>query len=98
MKSCMIMMMSPKRTTLIQYKIFFLMIRRPPRSTLFPYTTLFRSIKDYIGNVFVSASAFYKKINGEIYYQGTSINGKTEFINYNMGDTRRIGLQILSEQ
>ncbi|MDK4522217.1 TonB-dependent receptor [Fusobacterium necrophorum] len=55
-------------------------------------------IKDYIGNVFVSASAFYKKINGEIYYQGTSINGKTEFINYNMGDTRRIGLQVLSEQ
>src|SRR2546426_9160179 len=28
---------------LLQYIIFFLMIRRPPRSTLFPYTTLFRS-------------------------------------------------------
>src|SRR2546421_6803687 len=27
------------------------MIRRPPRSTLFPYTTLFRSIKDKVGNV-----------------------------------------------
>src|SRR3712207_3538697 len=26
------------------------MIRRPPRSTLFPYTTLFRSVKGYIGN------------------------------------------------
>ena len=25
--------------------IFFLMIRRPPRSTLFPYTTLFRSLR-----------------------------------------------------
>src|SRR5438034_6693424 len=28
---------------------FFLMIRRPPRSTLFPYTTLFRSLRDFIG-------------------------------------------------
>src|SRR3712207_7910321 len=26
------------------------MIRRPPRSTLFPYTTLFRSIRDVLGN------------------------------------------------
>src|SRR3546814_1532799 len=34
-------------TTMVCYRIFFLMIRRPPRSTrtdtLFPYTTLFRS-------------------------------------------------------
>src|SRR5438034_5837625 len=28
---------------LLDYFVFFLMIRRPPRSTLFPYTTLFRS-------------------------------------------------------
>ncbi|AYZ74573.1 TonB-dependent receptor [Fusobacterium necrophorum] len=57
-------------------------------------------IKDYIGNVFVSASAFYKKINGEIYYQGMMdpISGRTRFPYYNMGDTRRIGLQVLSEQ
>src|SRR2546430_12221805 len=26
------------------------MIRRPPRSTLFPYTTLFRSLKDGLGD------------------------------------------------
>src|SRR2546426_9234830 len=25
------------------------MIRRPPRSTLFPYTTLFRSLKTFVG-------------------------------------------------
>src|SRR5690606_41701933 len=29
---------------------FFLMIRLPPRSTLFPYTTLFRSMKAFIGD------------------------------------------------
>src|ERR1051326_9269968 len=28
----------------INFLVFFLMIRRPPRSTLFPYTTLFRSL------------------------------------------------------
>src|SRR3712207_7863110 len=27
------------------------MIRRPPRSTLFPYTTLFRSIKEGMGDL-----------------------------------------------
>src|SRR5438445_11656412 len=27
----------------VQFFVFFLMIRLPPRSTLFPYTTLFRS-------------------------------------------------------
>src|SRR5260221_7580323 len=26
------------------------MIRRPPRSTLFPYTTLFRSLKRFLGD------------------------------------------------
>src|SRR5256885_8978114 len=31
---------------------FFLMIRRPPRSTLFPYTTLFRSNKRVIHDLF----------------------------------------------
>src|SRR3712207_7896760 len=30
------------------------MIRRPPRSTLFPYTTLFRSIKDILGEMGLS--------------------------------------------
>src|SRR5258708_15208830 len=33
------------------------MIRRPPRSTLFPYTTLFRSLCDIEGNVFLVRSA-----------------------------------------
>src|SRR6266571_999799 len=28
---------------IVDFLVFFLMIRRPPRSTLFPYTTLFRS-------------------------------------------------------
>src|SRR5688572_32472249 len=28
---------------MLNFVIFFLMMRRPPRSTLFPYTTLFRS-------------------------------------------------------
>src|SRR5258708_29295458 len=31
---------------------FFLMIRRPPRSTLFPYTTLFRSNKPELTELF----------------------------------------------
>lgn len=61
--------------------------------------------KDYIGdNVFVSASAFVKRTEGEIYYQGTRIvnpatgKAKTYFPYYNMGDTRRIGVELLSEQ
>src|SRR2546422_8158591 len=33
------------------------MIRRPPRSTLFPYTTLFRSIRDGIGEGFREGGA-----------------------------------------
>src|SRR5437016_14134131 len=33
----------PSSSLILDYSIFFLMIRRPPRSTLFPYTTLFRS-------------------------------------------------------
>src|SRR6266700_6797341 len=33
----------------ILFFFFFLMIRRPPRSTLFPYTTLFRSLRPYLG-------------------------------------------------
>src|SRR3989442_3160398 len=36
-------MICKKRSRLLMYLFFFLMIRRPPRSTLFPYTTLFRS-------------------------------------------------------
>src|SRR3546814_7643029 len=36
------------------FVFFFLMIRRPPRSTrtdtLFPYTTLFRSVREFVGN------------------------------------------------
>src|SRR5256885_5796917 len=28
------------------------MIRRPPRSTLFPYTTLFRSVRSDLGDLF----------------------------------------------
>src|SRR3712207_7329934 len=31
------------RMHVVEFILFFLMIRRPPRSTLFPYTTLFRS-------------------------------------------------------
>lgn len=58
-------------------------------------------VKDYIGdNIYLSASTFYKKIDGEIYYQTTvdKATGKTGAAFYNMGDTRRIGLQLLSEQ
>lgn len=60
-------------------------------------------VKDYIGeNIFVSASTFYKLTDGEIYYQGTRMveNGKVNnyFPYYNMGDTRRIGVELLSEQ
>src|SRR2546422_4524606 len=34
------------RHPLLDFHVFFLMIRRPPRSTLFPYTTLFRSTRN----------------------------------------------------
>src|SRR5260221_785434 len=33
------------------------MIRRPPRSTLFPYTTLFRSVLQQLGGLFVEVHA-----------------------------------------
>src|SRR5260370_5019240 len=36
--------MTRHRCLLLNFVLFFLMIRRPPRSTLFPYTTLFRSV------------------------------------------------------
>ncbi len=57
-------------------------------------------VKDSIGNTYVSASAFYKETKGEIYYQGTYIkeDDYDYFPYYNMGDTRRIGVEILAEQ
>src|SRR5438445_7202302 len=33
------------------------MIRRPPRSTLFPYTTLFRSLRDLLGDRLSTAAS-----------------------------------------
>ena len=59
--------------------------------------------KDYIASSYVSLSAFYKKTNGEIYYQGTpnresSRPGAVVFPYYNMGDTRRLGVELLTEQ
>ena len=62
-------------------------------------------VKDYIGDsIYVSASTFIKRTEGEIYYQGTlgrdpnTGKPKTYFPYYNMGDTRRIGVELLSEQ
>src|SRR5205807_8761947 len=34
---------------LLFFFFFFFIIRLPPSSTLFPYTTLFRSLRDFIG-------------------------------------------------
>src|SRR3712207_8962067 len=42
------------------------MIRRPPRSTLFPYTTLFRSQRDLILDVFLRTE---KHLSSEDLYQ-----------------------------
>lgn len=58
-------------------------------------------IKDFIGDTYFSFSTFYKITDGEIYYQGTPDSddpGRTRFPYYNMGDTRRIGVELLSEQ
>ncbi|MCI6033366.1 TonB-dependent receptor [Fusobacterium varium] len=58
-------------------------------------------IKDFIGDTYFSLSTFYKKTDGEIYYQGTIDSddpNETNFPYYNMGDTRRIGVELLSEQ
>ena len=59
--------------------------------------------KDYIAGSYVSLSTFYKKTNGEIYYQGTPNKESTRpgavvFPYYNMGDTRRLGVELLTEQ
>src|SRR5947208_14507438 len=45
----------PYRSHLSHSFFFFLMIRRPPRSTLFPYTTLFRSRRDLLRDLFGGA-------------------------------------------
>src|ERR1039457_7410527 len=50
------------RVILLSFLFFFLMIRRPPRSTLFPYTTLFRSVRFYLGDTGGNAAV---KIAGE---------------------------------
>src|SRR2546430_4406886 len=34
------------------------MIRRPPRSTLFPYTTLFRSVTEFVQQIFVQTLSY----------------------------------------
>lgn len=62
--------------------------------------TLEVGLKDFIWETYFSASVFYKKTDGEIYYQGTDNPNDNEdyFPYYNMGDTRRIGVQLLSEQ
>src|SRR3712207_4600551 len=39
------------------------MIRRPPRSTLFPYTTLFRSLKSFINDIFCTPSVLASIVN-----------------------------------
>src|SRR5256886_10018262 len=49
------------------------MIRRPPRSTLFPYTTLFRT--GINKNVEVPESQFEKALEGDITFDGSSIEG-----------------------
>src|SRR2546423_7797937 len=41
---------------------FFLMIRRPPRSTLFPYTTLFRSERADLAEVFFRREELHFKV------------------------------------
>jgi len=60
-------------------------------------------VKDYIAGSYVSLSTFYKKTNGEIYYEGTPNKESTRpgavvFPYYNMGDTRRIGVELLTQQ
>src|SRR5256885_6286973 len=43
------------------------MIRRPPRSTLFPYTTLFRSLRGYVGGflaIFIAMPLAYAIVEG----------------------------------
>ena len=62
-------------------------------------TTLEIGVKDFIGDTYFSFSTFYKVTDGEIYYQGyPDLGGTTRFPYFNMGDTRRIGVELLSEQ
>src|SRR5258706_8715698 len=42
------------------------MIRRPPRSTLFPYTTLFRSRRQMLGEVFEVVGQFFAGAGVEV--------------------------------
>lgn len=57
-------------------------------------------VKDYLwDNFYTSASIYYKQTEGEIYYQAYSNKkGQQTFPYYNIGDTRRIGIDLLSEQ
>src|SRR5439155_25200658 len=49
--SC-IFFLNPSYIQPIFFIFFYVIIRQPPRSTLFPYTTLFRSIQDYLREIY----------------------------------------------
>lgn len=62
-------------------------------------TTLEFGIKDFIGETYFSFSTFYKITDGEIYYQGyPDLYGVMRSPYFNIGDTKRIGVELLSEQ
>src|SRR3712207_6865865 len=58
------------------------MIRRPPRSTLFPYTTLFRSVEEFMQDIYRKAAELGGQISGE---HGIGF-GKMEFLCEFAGD------------
>src|SRR3989454_8419867 len=49
------------------------MIRRPPRSTLFPYTTLFRSIKRFMGRRFDEVTEEMKMVPYKVEREGDHV-------------------------
>ena len=52
-------------------------------------------VKDYVANTYVSATTFYKWTKDEIY--STIPPEFTGMVNYNIGDTRRIGFEAFAE-
>lgn len=57
--------------------------------------TIELGVKDFVANTYVTLSTFYKKTNNEIY---SAIPPEfTGMVNYNIGDTKRIGFEGFAE-
>src|SRR5438876_9770075 len=63
---------------LLDFFLFFLMIRRPPRSTLFPYTTLFRSPLARSSKILQATSSLWRRPLGCIWRASSNHEPRSE--------------------